>query len=255
MALELFRNFVLSGYTNVNEITSSKSWILQVHQVLKPFMIPSRFFYDERLSLIPNIFQIRSKTLGSHFTALRLLHGLVLGQDSRNPPFLPVAKLRSELIDSYGMREDLELNLDMLLKHGLVEANNRLDEFSPRVDSVRITPYGLFMLNAMPRSFTYVELVSVDCAIADPETANTIGSLSNDEYILHVSHRRFERVRKRLDKADSFLKYLEDEEQRERDLFKAHDAALFTASMREAFTAEREKVLKSARRLLNETRA
>lgn len=77
MALELFRNFVLSGYTNVNEITSSRSWTLQVHQVLKPFMIPSRFFYDERLSLIPNIFQIRSKTLGSHFTALRHIRSLL----------------------------------------------------------------------------------------------------------------------------------------------------------------------------------
>ena len=65
------------------------------------------------------------------------------------------------------MREDLELSLDMLLKHGLVEANNRLDELSPGVDSVRIMRYGLFMLNVMPRSFTYVELVSVDCAIAD----------------------------------------------------------------------------------------
>ncbi len=76
LALELFRGFLESGYTNVNEMTTSDWWTLQIHQVIKPFMIPNRFFYDEQTSLIPNLFQIRSKVLGSHFTATRILRRL-----------------------------------------------------------------------------------------------------------------------------------------------------------------------------------
>lgn len=255
MALELFRNFLTSGYTNVSEMTAARNWTLQSHQVLKPFMIPSRFFYDERLSLIPNIFQVRSKTLGSHFTAVRILSVLTNGHDSRNPPFVPVAKVAAEIIEIYGMPDDFRLNMDVLLKNGLIEANNRLDEFSSNVDSVRISAYGLFMLNAMPRSFTYIELVSVDCAIAELATANAIATLSNEEFDLHTAHRRFDRVRKRLDKAETFLAYLHREELREQDLFRSHDAVRISPSMLQAFQDERTRVLKSAKRLLPPNRA
>ncbi|WP_155293160.1 ATP-binding protein [Comamonas testosteroni] len=61
LALELFRGLIQSRYTNIDEITSKKDWKWQIHQVLKPIMIPNRFFYEESQSHIPNIFQIRSK--------------------------------------------------------------------------------------------------------------------------------------------------------------------------------------------------
>ena len=56
-------------------------WKLKTHQVLKPVMIPYRYFYDENHSNIPNIFQIRSKRNGSHFTGLRILNRLAEGVD------------------------------------------------------------------------------------------------------------------------------------------------------------------------------
>src|SRR5262249_34570513 len=160
------------GYTNVNEMTTSDWWTLQIHQVIKPFMIPNRFFYDEQTSLIPNLFQIRSKVLGSHFTALRILRRLVIGHDSSHPPFIPVAKLADEFVENCGMREDVEANTDLLLQHGLVEASNRLEEFSASVDILKATSYGIFLLQFLTHTFSYLELVCSDCAIGDQQAAN-----------------------------------------------------------------------------------
>lgn len=249
LALELFRGFMVSGYTNVGEITSTDKWTLQIHQVIKPFMIPSRFFYSEKNSRIPNILQIRSKSHGSHFTALRILSRLNTGQDSRNPAFVAVATLIAEFVELFsGMREDFEFNMDVLLRHALIEANNRLEEFDPRVDSVKITAYGEYMLNMLSRVFTYLELISIDCAIANQEVSNEISELANDDYRLFIKFEKMERVRKRIQKTEVFLNYLDVEEQREIDLYKIHHLPRITAPMRTSFNKEKIHVLKSAKR-------
>lgn len=248
LALDLFRGFVVSGYTNIYEITASDRWTLQTHQVIKPFMIPSRFFYDEELSKIPNLYQIRSKSHGSHFTALRILGKLLLGHDRTNAPFMPIATLALDFVEVFAMKEDFELNLDLLLRHRLVESNNRLEQYGPDVDSVRATAYGSFVLNVLSRAFTYLELVASDCAIASAEVSNNLAVISNEEYRLYIASQRFERVQKRIQKAEAFIKYLEVEEEREVDLFKLNGEARISKLVRDAFTREQAVVLKSARR-------
>ena len=65
LSLDLFRSFLLSGYTNVEEMIAERNWTFKIHQVIKPVMIPTRYFYDESLSDIPNIYQLRSIRHGS----------------------------------------------------------------------------------------------------------------------------------------------------------------------------------------------
>lgn len=248
LALELFRGFVVSGYTNVREMTAGRGWTLQVHQVIKPFMIPSRFFYSENLSRIPNIFQIRAKSHGSHFTALRILRMLLQGHDSKTPPFVPVAQLSLPFIEEFSMRDDFTNNMDMLLKHHLIESNNRLDVFTDQVDSVKITTYGIFMLKALSHDFTYLELTAEDCAIAEAGAANEIAELSNDEYRFYTRFMAMERVEVRLKRADAFLRYLSAEEARESSVYHAGGEASFTEGMRSSFERQRLSVMRSARR-------
>lgn len=248
LALELFRGFVVSGYTNVGEMAQIGRWKIQMHQVLKPFMIPNRFFYSEQLSRIPNVFQIRSKAHGSHFTALRILLELHKGHDRKAPTFKPVAQLKAEFVETFGMAEDFDLNADMLLKYGLIEANNRLDIFDARVDSIKLTPYGEFVLNDLSLAFTYLELVCVDCAISDYEKSNSIAQLSIDEYRMHVERKRLARVELRVRKTDAFIQYLEQEEAREIELFNTHDQATITSRLRTVFNTERERILNSAQK-------
>jgi hypothetical protein len=146
------------------------------------------------------------------------------------------------------MREDFEANMDILLKHALIEANNRLEEFGPRVDSVRITSYGEFMRGSLSHAFTYLELSCVDCAYGDQSVASAISECSTDEYRYHISYERLERIKKRIEKASIFVAYLEGEERRETELFSLHDGSVLTTPIRAAFEKDRVTVMKSARR-------
>ena len=114
LALELFRDFIKSGYTNVDEwISVPNYWTIKIHQVLKPFMIPYRFFYDETQSSIPNIFQIRNKENGSHFTALRVLGFLTEGKDSNSPTYVSISELKDYFSENFNMVDDFEIVLDI----------------------------------------------------------------------------------------------------------------------------------------------
>ena len=248
LALELFRDFLKSGYTNVGEMVSVQSlWTLKIHQVLKPVMIPYRFFYDEAQSSIPNIFKIRHKKNGSHFTALRILHKLSYGVDSTSPSYLSIGELKDYFNETFNMVDDFEKNIDIFLKWGLVEANNRLDSFSQDVDSVKITNYGLYIYETLSSFFTYLELVSSDCGMFNEGTANEIVSLSNEDIKLFRSRKRVERVEARLKKAQVFIEYLMDEEKNEADLY-SNDIVCFMPEIFRSFEKEREGVLRSAHR-------
>jgi hypothetical protein len=249
LALEMFRGIVLSGYTNIYEMTARDGWTFQIHQVLKPIMIPYHYFYEEtRSKAVPNIFQIRSKLHGSHFTALRILYQLSHGHDSHNPPFIPAKQVEHYFVEVFGMKQDFVKNADVLLQRGLIEANNRLEAYSNAVDNLRITSYGIYFLNQVSKFFTYLELVCTDSAIADQSVAHDLAVLSNEDYNHYTRGQRLLRIKKRLQKADRFISYLEAEEERELRLFGLTDGPAFAPHIRTAFQDERERVLYSAER-------
>jgi hypothetical protein len=248
LALELFRDFLKSGYTNVDEMVSVKGlWTLRIHQVLKPVMIPYRFFYDETQSSIPNIFQIRNKKNGSHFTGLRILQKLADGIDPANPFYLSIGELKEHFSEAFNMVEDFEKNIDIFLKRDLVEANNRLDSYSSDVDSVKITNYGLYIYETLSSFFTYIELIASDCGVYDETTANDLMTLSNEDFRLFTKRKRIDRVKTRLKKAEEFIAYLSKEEQMELDFY-GDESIKFMPVIIGLFDKERELVLKSASR-------
>lgn len=251
LALELFRDFLKSGYTNVSEMVSIPGlWTLRIHQVLKPVMIPYRFFYDEAQSSIPNIFQIRNKQNGSHFTGLRILKKLSDGIDPSNPFYLSIGELKEYFSEKYNMVDDFEKNIDIFLKWDLVESNNRLDCYSNEVDSIKITNYGLYIYNNLSSFFTYIELVSSDCGIFDEAVANDIVALSSEDFKLFKDRKRVERVNARLNKAEVFIKYLLKEEEEEISFY-GDDQAPFMPAILSKFIEEKETVIKSANRQRN----
>jgi len=249
LALELFRDLVKSGYINVDEMISVDNlWVLRIHQVLKPLMIPYRFFYDEDQSSIPNIFQVRSKTNGSHFTGLRILKRLSEGIDPSNPFYVSISELKDYFSENFNMVEDFEKNLDYFLKRDLVEANNRIDFYCEDVDSIKITTYGLYIFKTLSSYFTYIELISTDCGYYNERVAGEMVALSNEEYKLFIDRKTTERVNLRLRKAETFIEYLIEEEQKENEFFNISPASNFANIMKDAFATEKEIVLRSLSR-------
>lgn len=250
LSLDLFRAFLLSGYTNVDEMIANRHWNFQIHQVIKPVMIPDRYFYDESLSRIPNIFQLRTTRLSSHFTALRILRKLSKGLDKGSPSYFDIAELRSYFAEAFGMLDDFERNTDTLLKHGFIEANNRLDEYSSSVDSIKITRYGTYMIEELAWNFTYLDLVCTDCGIYDEQVSSYLTEAAKEEYSLFLKGERVQRVQVRLERVEEFIKYLEVDEARERELYSLGMPAeeMFTAKIRATFDCEKSRVLRSAKR-------
>ncbi len=250
-ALKLFRAFTGSGYTNINEIVNSKSiWKLKIHQVLKPIMIPYRYFYDEGQSAIPNIFQIRSQNNGSHFTCLRILKKISFNLDASKTIYFSVAELMDYFVEYFDMKEDFENNLKMLLKYRLVESDNRLDEYSNDVDNIKITTYGYYVLNDMSKFFTYLELVCTDCGVFDETTANELYVIANREYRYFKAYDKRSRLKERLEKVDIFLDYLIEEEKLESDKYNLvfDESTSFSKMFKSYFEKERIYILENSER-------
>lgn len=249
LALDLFAELLVSGYTNAKEMIEIQGiWTIQIHQVLRPLMTPTRLFYDEKLSRVPNLLQIRTSDGGSHFTGLRVLKLLSLGQDPTSPAYMPLAEVRARFGATFGNDDDLRAWLDRLLATNLIEASTRQDYFDEHIDSLRITPFGQFALMELHKIFTYLELISTDCGCRDESSCNQLVTLSNDEVQLLNERRRYERVEKRVEKAEAFVRYLEREEETERELFGLVDEEPIVPALLEALAEEKVRVLKSAKR-------
>lgn len=151
------------------------------------------------------------------------------------------------------MEEDQRLGLDVLLKYGLIEANNRVDEYADTIDSIRVTAYGRYLFNDLCSAFTYIDLVSTDTAIHDSRVAAELASLGMEEYeiwegYISDSIKRVERVEKRISKALEFINYLQREEEREAEAYNIPIAERFVPRISMRLEEEIENVRRSAAR-------
>ena len=248
-SLDLFGDLVLSGYTNATEMAQSRSgWNLLIHQVIKPLLTPSRLFYDEKYSKVPNLFQIRTGEGGSHFTGLRILKRLSLSQDPLAPSFVVMSEIRGFFVEFFGSDVDFVQWTDRLLATNLIESSTRHDIFSDSIDALRITSFGQFALAELYKNFTYVDLVCTDCGMRSESHSNGLVSLANTEVQLFNDRKRFERVKRRLEKMDLFISYLAQEEEREIAYFSLSGEYEFIPQMVDSWGVEKPRVLSSASR-------
>ncbi|MDC4259694.1 hypothetical protein NQ692_07345, partial [Acinetobacter baumannii] len=219
---------------------------IQIHQVVKPLMIPDRIFYNEELSIVPNIYKVRDLKNGSHFTGVRILENL---KSASIDGYTSIGVLKEYFSTHFNMLPDFEENIDNFLKSGLVESNNRIDYYCDKVDSIKLTSYGYYVLTNLSVYVTYLELVSIDCGLFDQKYANELSELSRIEFNLIRSHKRdqrIERVETRLKKVEFFIKYLLEQQKIENERFSI--TMNFADKLYESFIQQSEKVLNSARK-------
>lgn len=257
LALDFFRQFITSGYTNVDEMVSIPGWIVSDHQVIKPMMIPERFNYDESKSIVPNLYQCRNAKSGSHFTSLRILKylrfGLKSGADKAG--YKRVDSLSDEFETNFRMREDFISCLDVLLRHGMVEANNGLDSYSVKgvndeeivVDEIRITAFGVYAYDFLVGLFAYMDLVSMDCGIASEPLYTEFCESFKNERLLAQSKSRRELLDLRIERAVKFCEYLKQEEAREISDYQLSHKDQFTEYISVALQNDLLRVRKSAK--------
>ncbi|MFN8269479.1 MAG: hypothetical protein U0U33_04365 [Chitinophagaceae bacterium] len=214
-ALEFFKGFITSGYTNISEISQHPYWTFQVHQVIKPMMIPDRIFYDEKLSKIPNVFRLRNDINSSHFTGIRILHELVQYGTANSTGFIDSKLFVQAFEEKYYLKEDCEKHLDIYLRNGLVEASNRVELFDEKVDQIKVTAYGHYVYNTLAFNFTYIDLVCLDSGVFNEELSNYLTKSGNEESKLKQANNILDRMDMRLERADKYITYLEEQEEEE----------------------------------------
>jgi hypothetical protein len=248
-ALDFFKGFISSGYTNVGEISENKYWFFQIHQVIKPMMIPDRIFYDEKLSRIPNLYRLRNDINSSHFTGIRILN-LLMQKFTSNPTGFTDAKMFvQEFEEKYYLKEDCEKHLDVFMRTGLIESSNRLETYDEKIDQIKITAYGNYVFSTLAFNFAYLDLISLDSGVYNEELNNYLAKTANEESKLKQSNNIMDRMQVRIDRAEHFIKYLEQQEQEEFEHFNldVHEIQ-FSKKIREAFDEEKTKVINSAKR-------
>lgn len=248
-ALDFFRGFISSGYTNVVEISQHQYWTFQIHQVIKPMMIPDRMFYDEKLSRIPNLYRLRNDNNSSHFTGLRILNLLVQKFTSNPSGFIDGKLFVQEFDEKYHLKDDCEKHLDIFMKKGIVESSNRLESYDEQTDQVKITAYGHYVFDTLAFNFAYLDLVSLDCGVFNEELNNYLAKSGNEESKHKQNNNIMDRMQTRIERVEQFIKYLEQQETEEFDHFNLDGSDIqFAKKIRASFNEEKDRVITSAKK-------
>jgi hypothetical protein len=166
---------------------------------------------------------------------------------------MPMAGLKAYFAETFNMLDDFIHNADVLLKHGFIESDNRVDSYSEAVDNIKITAYGLYMFKELAFSFSYLDIICTDTGVFKEETSNYLVEAANEEYALFLKNERTSRVKTRLARVEKIVAYFSEEEQREKELYALGmpDKDMFTTKCRKTFEEERGRVLESAIRQSN----
>jgi hypothetical protein len=211
LALDMFREFLSSGNTNVEKIIrvieQSGGYTVPFHEFAKSAILGSRRFYRSSVSRIVNVFKRSDALKASHFTACRILARLSAAEgvaSAHGEGFVAVTSLLREYREAFGFAEDLVQWSSELLRRNLLESEPPRVADINKIDALRITAAGAYYWRYLVRSFAYVDLVFVDTPVSDEAAARKMADLAEASHLLA----RFERVR-------TFLGYLREREEEE----------------------------------------
>ncbi|MFN3446575.1 MAG: hypothetical protein ACK44D_12605, partial [Bacteroidia bacterium] len=207
-----------------------------------------RFFYDERTSKIANLYQLRNDTNSSHFSGLRILTMLDnKSMEKISSGFMDAKYLIQKFENDYDLKTDCEKHLDVFLQKGIVESNNRLEEFSEKIDQIRITALGKYLLDFLAYDFTYLDLISLDCGFYSESLNAQFIKAAYKELDLYHTRKFYDRVLSRLNRVEAFINYLGIEERKEFESFGLAESELkFYPKLKSSFNEQKERILRSA---------
>jgi hypothetical protein len=223
MALDMFRTFMTSGATDVDKMLTiyrqSGAYFVAFHEFVKSVMLGERQYYKDAASPILNVFDCGADRNSSHFTALRILRVLAQrrGESNREGQgYAEIARLVGMSEDTFNNREDAIRTLNRLLARQLIEANTRSVDSILGASHVRLTSAGWYYSRYLVRSFSYVDLVLQDTPFSDEQTERAIRDLVHDvDNLSDRPDQKMERMSVRFERVRAFLRYLQDEEERE----------------------------------------
>ena len=205
--MDYVRKVLVSRHLDTHKIISILNtvgeYVLPVHETLRAMIYGPFIHFDPNTSLFLNLFDLSHADPTEHFSRLLLLdfcqrHANSLGSYG----FVSVSSVIDYMTALGYAASHAEEALNVLLERDCIEGHDEhldqdRDKDKPVLGKeVRITALGSFHVTTLVRQFQYADAVVVDTPILDDATRTS--------QIRDVRH-----IRERLDRARTFLRYLE----------------------------------------------
>ncbi len=202
-AIELLKKFFGSGHVDTEKILdiveTSGNYVIPVHEVLRSVIFGDNVYYSPYNSEIINLFDIRTNDPKDHFTIpliLGLLHDYSV--NNRNQGFVPISEIYAYLQKNGFLPSAIDLTLNFMYSKGLFETSEKGNSLNMEKSAlmIRATGTGVYHINHLVNSFTYIDAIVVDVPIFESSTRAQIVNTFD--------------IKKRLDRAIVFADYLDN---------------------------------------------
>lgn len=235
-ALEMFATFLYSGATNVDKMIKiydrGGNYTVAFHEFAKSIILNDRKYYKESQSKVLNLFDCSNDLNSSHFVTHRIL-ALLISRGNENSPegrgFVDINKLYALFLDIFNNEQDLNRALTKLLIKQLIQLDTRSTESLKGANYIKISSAGWWYYKYLANTFAYLDLVFVDTPFNDHSVAEYLHKsiIELDEF-----SDKYENVNEKLDlrfkRVDTFLEYLNKEEEKEFVTFELNTKGIFT---------------------------
>jgi len=220
--LRLFKMFLISGYTNVEEYIlrerfSGDSQIpIPIHEFIKAIGLYNKLYYNHDFSIIVNLFYPCPNSC-DHFLKCRILRYLLnkFEQGGNANKFEQYSVILNEFIEAGYNVKNIRLELLELLETDLIDSENIISDTDLkdiRLEGVNISisPKGYYYYKILKNSFHYIDLILQDTLVFNPEHLSNIRDSFPD-----TTKEGKRSLKGRLKTVLNFMSYLKDEEKNE----------------------------------------
>jgi hypothetical protein len=201
-ALDLVKTFIGSGHINtqkmLDEYENTGAYVIPLHEFLRAIIYGDGEYYQPTISAVANIFDIATLDGKEHFLVPLMLGILrtATGPDVREG-FVETSTVYEKLQAMAFTPEQIDAAVSRACEFRLIETSARqLPEPGQRIpSSLRATATGIYHAERLVAEFTYFDAVCVDTPILDAELRRSITDAVT--------------LTQRLDRAESFLEYLD----------------------------------------------
>ena len=179
-AIELIKKFFGSGHVDTQKIIQIQEtgrYTIPVHEVLRSVIFGDNVYYSPYNSEIINLFDVRKNETKDHFTTsiiLGLLHDNSV--NNRNEGFVAITEVYSYLQKLGYVPSTIDLCLNFMYSKGLFETSEKGNNLNTENSLllIRATGTGVYHLNHLLNSFTYIDAILVDIPIFEKVTRGKI---------------------------------------------------------------------------------
>ena len=221
--LNLFKTFLISGYTDVSEYVLRVLFnkgdhiiTIPIHEFVKTIALENKLYYNHRSSKIQNILYPSSPN-SDYFIKYYLLKVLdeQLSFEGNINKYIGYSDLLKDFMD-FGYREDVvNKELESLLTDNFIETDKVLSDISWNIlpeesFSITITAKGHYYITELINRFYYIELILQDTPLFEKEVYDDLAQ----KFPIPEKSNGKKDMKARIDVVEVFVNYLESLERK-----------------------------------------